>query len=87
MKSQMMTLRIAPELLAAVKARAKKLGRSASAEVVLLLERELKTPTAPLSPVMGMFSDFEDMDAEELRKERKRASRRFLAAARETAAK
>lgn len=86
-KSRMLTLRIAPELLAAVKARAKRLGRSASAEVVFVLERELRAPTASVKPVMGMFSGFEEMDAEELRRERKRVSRRFLASARETASR
>lgn len=86
-KSQMMTLRVAPELLSAVRARAKRLGRSASAEVVFLLERELKTPIAPLAPVMGMFTGFELLDADDLRRERARASRRLLAAANKTASK
>ena len=80
----MMTLRITPELLAAVKARAKRLGRSASAEVVFLLERELKTPIPPRNAVMGMFSGFEEMDVDEFRRERKRVGRRFLEAARQS---
>lgn len=82
-----MTLRVAPELLAAVKARAKKLGRSASAEVVFLLERELKPTKTVQRPVMGMFSGFEEMDAGDLRVERERLGRRLLAAASETASK
>lgn len=86
-KSQMMTLRVAPELLAAVKARAKRLGRSTSAEVVLILERELDTPISPVSALMGMFSGFEEIDASELRRERKRLGRRLVAAARETASR
>lgn len=82
-----MTLRVAPELLAAVKARAKRLGRSASAEVVFLLERELKPLIAPRHAVMGMFSGFEEMDASDFRRERKRVSRRLLGSARESASR
>ncbi len=83
-KTSVMTLRIDPELLAAVKARAKRLGRSASAEVVFLLERELATVASkPRSrSVMGMFQGFDDLKLGEFQRERRAAAQVFLGAAR-----
>ncbi len=58
----MMTVRIDPALLSALRERAKREGRSVSAEVVRLIRRELEpAPTARRKPgsTMGMFPDFD----------------------------
>jgi hypothetical protein len=60
-KTAVMTLRIDPELLAELKARAKHLGRSVSSEVVFLIAQELGAVRSPMRvrPTMGMFREFE----------------------------
>ena len=79
-----MTLRIDPQLLAALRRRAKREGRSVSAEVVRMIRREVE-PALPArrKPLrtMGMFADFEAPELEEF----KRLRRRFSAALRSTA--
>ena len=75
-----MTVRIDPTLLAALRQRAKRSGRSVSAEVVDLLRRELQ-PVAPRKPrrTMGMFatSDFEVPDLEDFKQLRRDMSKRL----------
>jgi plasmid stability protein len=73
-KTSTLTVRMAPELLAALKIRAKRLGRSTSAEVVRLLEQEIAV--VPWSggqarPTMGMFAHLETPTLEELAKTRR----------------
>jgi hypothetical protein len=60
-----MTLRLEPELLAELKARARTEGRSTSAEVIHLIERVIRVPKARTSArlTMGMFAH---LDAPEL---------------------
>lgn len=72
----MVTLRIEPELLAALKRRAEREGRSVSAEVVRLIRREVEAlPRAePPKPTMGMFPDHEAPDLEVFREARHAAS-------------
>jgi hypothetical protein len=58
--STIMTVRIEPALLDALRRRAKRAGRSLSAEVIDVLRRDLQ-PVVPGRPrkTMGMFSVFE----------------------------
>lgn len=63
-----MTVRIDPELLAALKAKAKRDGRTVSAAVVQLIRKGVE-PASRRSkgpPTMGMFSEFEAPDLDEL---------------------
>jgi len=75
----MMTLRIDPDLLARLKARAKREGRSVSAEVVRMIAKEvgpvLSRRTRPTT-TKGMFADLEAPTLEEF----KRLRRSFSAA-------
>jgi plasmid stability protein len=74
--TSVMTVRIHPELLTALKARARQEGRSVSAEVVRLIRKELTTPPAKVGArTMGMFADFDAPDLEVFRSTRKAASR------------
>lgn len=73
-KTSTLTVRMDPDLLAALKARAKRLGRSTSAEVVRLLEQEIAV--APRSakagrPSMGMFAHLETPTVAELAEARR----------------
>jgi hypothetical protein len=64
--SAVMTLRLAPELLSELKARARTEGRSTSAEVIHLIQRVIGVPKAKDAAkrsTMGMFAHF---DAPEL---------------------
>ena len=76
--SAVVTVRIEPILLAALKRKALREGRSVSAEVVRLV-REGVLPHAQSSskPVrsMGMFADFDAPELEELSRLRRRFSR------------
>ena len=57
-----MTLRVDPDLLAALKARAKSEGRSVSAEVVRMIRREVQpipSPRPRRKASAGMFREFE----------------------------
>lgn len=73
------TVRIDADLLAALKDKAKRDGRSVSAEVVQLVRREVGQPLAARAPrakrTMGMFPDFEAPDLDEMRAARRAISR------------
>lgn len=63
-----MTVRIEPGLLDALKARSRREGRTVSAEVVRLIKKELQPPPKPRARparTMGMFADFDAPDLEE----------------------
>jgi hypothetical protein len=75
MVSSMMSFRIEPALLAALKRRAKAAGRSASAEVVRLIAQAVEVPAAPPArPTMGMFAHREAPTLAELQLARRDAS-------------
>ena len=77
--SSIMTLRIDPELLMALKERAAREGRSVSAEVVRLITRDVdpvKPQRVKRISSMGMFADFEAPTLEEFRRMRRRFSSR-----------
>lgn len=79
----MMTLRVDPELLAALKRRAASEGRSVSAEVRRLIERDveqMKTRRAKRASTMGMFPDFEAPTLDQLKGLRRRFSSSFSSA-------
>ena len=72
-----MTLRIDPGLLAALRRRAKREGRSVSAEVVRMIRKELEPEAMQrrrVSPTMGMFADFEAPELEEFKRLRREIS-------------
>jgi len=77
--SSIMTLRVDPELLKALKERAAREGRSVSAEVVRLITRDVD-PVRPQRvkriSSMGMFADFAAPTLEEFRRMRRRFSSR-----------
>ncbi len=79
-KTATVTLRIEPDLLTSLKARARHLERSVSAEVVRLIARELGEPTEPprIQPVMGMFRHFEAPALAEFDRVRTHNARRML---------
>jgi hypothetical protein len=80
--SAVMTLRIDPELLAALKARAAREGRSVSAEVVRLIKHEVEPvqhQRARRTSTMGMFAEFEAPTLEEFKRLRARFSARVAA--------
>ena len=73
----MMTVRVDPALLAALKRRAAREGRSVSAEVIRMIRRDLepaKPPRGRRPSTMGMFRDFEAPTLDELKKLRRRFS-------------
>jgi len=77
-KTSTLTVRMAPELLDALKARAKRLGRSTSAEVVRLLSQEVAVAprgVKPARPSMGMFAQLEGPSLEEFADSRKAISK------------
>jgi plasmid stability protein len=72
-KTSTLTVRMDPDLLAALKARAKRLRRSTSAEVVRLLQQEVAVVPRKLEagrPSMGMFAHLETPTPEELKNTR-----------------
>lgn len=71
-----MTLRIAPSLLAALKARAKREGRSVSAEVVRMISKEIGAAPErrPKRTTMGMFPEFDAPTLDELKRLRREVS-------------
>jgi hypothetical protein len=73
------TVRIDPDLLAALKAKALQEGRTVSAEVVYLVRREVgRAPRRSKSrsrSTMGMFPDFDAPDLDEMIALRREASR------------
>lgn len=80
----MLTLRIRPELLAALKARARQARRSTSAEVTRMIEEDLARTGAlprPARPVRtaGMFAGLDAPDLDEIKAVRRRASEQVRA--------
>ncbi|HEY6462528.1 MAG TPA: hypothetical protein VIY73_20305 [Polyangiaceae bacterium] len=77
--SAVITVRIDPDLLAALKAKALEEGRTVSAEVVHLVRREVgpaaRRPASKARSTMGMFPDFEAPDLDDMVALRRRASR------------
>lgn len=68
-----MTVRIDPDLLAALKARAAREGRSVSAEIIRLVRREVgaQAPNRPRrATTMGMFAEFESPSLEDFKRMR-----------------
>ena len=75
--SAMMTLRVDPELLAALKRRAAREGSSVSAEVRRLIERDVErvaSRRAKRTSTMGMFPDFDAPTLDQLKGLRRRFS-------------
>lgn len=76
--SAVITVRIDPDLLTALKAKALEEGRTVSAEVVHLVRREVgpapRRATSKARSTMGMFPDFEAPDLDEMIVLRRRAS-------------
>ena len=83
-----MTLRIDPRLLAALRRRAKREGRSVSAEVIRMIRKEV-VPAPPRERktrrTMGMFADFEAPELKEFKRLRRAISVTFQKRAREAA--
>jgi plasmid stability protein len=76
-KTSTLTVRMDPDLLEALKMRAKRLGRSTSAEVVRLLQQEIAVvPRSAKAgrPSMGMFAHLETPTLEELSATRRTVS-------------
>jgi hypothetical protein len=71
--SSVMTLRIDPRLLEALKARARREGRSVSAEVIRLIRKDVEAvpERRRRGRTMGMFAEFEAPDLDELKRERR----------------
>jgi hypothetical protein len=76
--SAIITVRLEPKLLSALKARAREEGRSVSAEVVQLIRRAVAAhPTGDSGArTMGMFEDmdFDPIEVEEVRDVRRDAA-------------
>lgn len=80
--SAVMTVRIDAELLAALKDKVRRDGRTVSAAVVQLIRNEVKPKPARAAKrrrTMGMFADFEAPDLDELAQLRRRISHRLMA--------
>lgn len=80
--SAVMTVRIDAELLAALKDKVRRDGRTVSAMVVQLIRNEVKPRSvrpAKRRRTMGMFADFEAPDLDELMQLRRGISRRLMA--------
>lgn len=72
-----MTVRIDPDLLAALKVRAAREGRSVSAEIIRLVRREVgaqATKRPRRATTMGMFADFESPSLDEFKRMRNQLS-------------
>jgi hypothetical protein len=81
--SAVMTVRIDAELLAALKDKVRRDGRTVSAAIVQLIRDDVQPkPVRPAKRrrTMGMFADFEAPDLDELTQLRHGISRRFMAA-------
>ena len=84
-KTEILTVRIAPRLLNAVKERARRAGRSVSSEVVMLLQSEVDVdkPRRAIAPIGGWLSqEVVPTEAEEFRKGRRRVSAQLTSAVR-----
>ena len=80
--SAVMTVRIDADLLAALKDKVRRDGRTVSAAVVQLIRNEVKPRPAPPAKrrrTMGMFADFEAPDLDELTQLRREISHRLMA--------
>ena len=83
--SAVVTVRIEPALLSALKQKAEREGRSVSAELVRLVRDDVMPHADPgATPLRaerrktsGMFADFEAPDLDELREARRDASKRL----------
>lgn len=64
--SAIITVRVDPRLLEALRTRAHEQGRSLSAEVVQLLRAELQLPEKPAKKARSMMGAFAQFDAPEL---------------------
>lgn len=84
-KTEILTVRIAPRLLRAVKERARRAGRSVSSEVVMLLEAEVegRRRRRTIAPISGWLSEQTvPTEVEGFRKARRRASAGLTSAVR-----
>jgi hypothetical protein len=76
--STIMTVRLDPRLLDALKQRARREGRSVSAEVVRLIQKEV-SPSPSLARkrgrTMGMFPNFEAPELAEFKRVRQQAAK------------
>jgi len=77
--SAVVTVRIDPVLLTALKRKAAREGRTVSAEIVSLIRGAISPPGATRKPVrsMGLFSSFEAPELDDLRALRHQLSRRL----------
>ncbi len=78
--SAVVTVRIDPELLAALKQKARREGRTLSATIVGLIESDVKRRpprNGKVRHTMGMFPKFEAPELDELRELRRVFSRRL----------
>ena len=83
-----MTLRIDPDLLAALRRRAKREGRSVSAEVIRMIRKEVEPAPSrqrKTRPTMGMFADFEAPELDAFKQLRRDISATFQKRLREAA--
>jgi hypothetical protein len=81
------TFRIDPDLLAALRRRANREGRSVSAEVTRMIRKEIgptRPPRRKKRRTMGMFADFEAPDLEAFKQLRRGSSTRLRKRVRET---
>jgi Ribbon-helix-helix protein, copG family len=74
------TVRLDPELLDAVKSKVRREGTTMSATIVRLLRAEVNPPTRrPFRRTMGMFAgQFEDVGLDELKQSRRALSARLV---------
>jgi plasmid stability protein len=78
--STIMTVRLDPRLLDALKQRARREGRSVSAEVVRLIQKEVSpvpSPARKRGGTMGMFPNFEAPELAEFKRVRQQAAQRI----------
>jgi len=87
-RSKILSVRIEPELLAAVKARARRNGRSVSSEIVFLVRSSVEaTPArASIKPISGWLRDMDvSEDIDDFREARTQASAKLLESVRRKA--
>jgi hypothetical protein len=83
--TSVVTVRIDPELLDAVKSKVRREGTTVSAAIVKLLRADVRPPTRrpPFRRTMGMFAgQFEDVGLDELKQARRALSARLVEPAR-----
>lgn len=82
--SAVLTVRIDPKLLAALKRKAQRDGQTVSAAVVRLVKQEVggeATRASPPRSTMGMFPEFDAPDRDDLVRARQRFSKAMLSSA------